>query len=71
MAAGRRREERERTTELAMWVWALTGDIVTEWGVGQYWVRGTMPSDEDRKIPANPDVERKVAEIHRLGKVVF
>lgn len=52
-------------------VWALTTESVTEWGVGQYLAKGRLPSGEDRIIPANPDVERKVAEIHRLGKVVF
>lgn len=54
-----------------MWVWALTTDAVTEWGIGQYWLKGRMPSEEDRKIPANPDVDRKVAEIARTGKVTF
>lgn len=55
-----------------MWVWALTTDVVTEWGVGQFWLKGRMPSAEDLRVPYDPDVERKVAEIHRNGgKVVF
>lgn len=52
-------------------VWAITSDVITEWGVGQYLAKGVIPSGEDKRLPANPDVDRKVAEIHRLGKVVF
>lgn len=72
MAAGKRREERERVWEQAMWVWAVVSDAVSPWGVGQYMQRGRMPSEADNRMPHDPEVERKAAEIARNGgKVVF
>jgi hypothetical protein len=67
MAAGKRREERQRVVDQALWVGLMFGDWGTAWAQRQYVLTGEMPDGSERQIPYVPGVDEKVAEIERNG----
>lgn len=68
MAVGKRREERARAIEHAVIIWTLATSKPTQADLSEFVRCGSFATS---KMPFMPEVDAKVAEIERTGRLVI